>query len=194
MLMRAQTTRAPYSHVHRMTVVQRRSSTAHTRCGRRGQTGVRSCPRGSTSSVRSPIQPLVFCPGSLLLSAMSLSDSYVVVATSADYVRVFTLYGTPFRVYRQKSTPTVTCASWRDYVLTMGNGAVGGDGSTRLLYTIENVRRDEVCQSEDTVALPQGTTLKSVFFSDKGVSFRGPRHIWTIRSQTWLVSGPSHLR
>ncbi|KAI9748497.1 MAG: hypothetical protein M1815_003215 [Lichina confinis] len=100
--------------------------------------------------------------------AMSLSDSYVVVATSADYVRVFTLYGTPFRVYRQKSTPTVTCASWRDYVLTMGNGAVGGDGSTRLLYTIENVRRDEVCQSEDTVALPQGTTLKSVFFSDKG--------------------------
>ncbi|MCJ1315810.1 hypothetical protein MMC15_001130 [Xylographa vitiligo] len=85
-----------------------------------------------------------------------------------NYVRVYTLYGTPFRVYRQKSSPTVTCASWRDYVLTMGNGPVGADGSTKLLYTIENVRRDEVCQSDDVVALEDGTEIKSVFFSDTG--------------------------
>lgn len=90
------------------------------------------------------------------------------VTTSDDYVRIFTLYGTPFRVYRQKSAPTVTCASWRDYVLTIGNGPVGGDGSTKLLYTLENVERDEVCQSEDTVAIPHGAILKSVFFSDNG--------------------------
>jgi len=91
-----------------------------------------------------------------------------VVTTSEDYVRIFTLYGTPFRVYRQKSAPTVTCASWRDYVLTIGNGPVGGDGSTKLLYTLENVERDEVCQSEDTVAIPHGAILKRVFFSDNG--------------------------
>ena len=100
--------------------------------------------------------------------AISLSDSFVVVTTSKNYVRVYTLYGTPFRVYRQKSSPTVTCASWRDYVLTLGNGPVGGDGSTRLMYTIENIKRDEICQSEDIVALTEGAKVKSVFFSDNG--------------------------
>lgn len=102
------------------------------------------------------------------VTSISLSDSYVVVTTTANYVRVFTLYGTPFRIYRQKSSPTVTCASWRDYILTMGNGPVGGDGSTNLLYTIENVKRDEVCQSEDIVALTEGAQIKNVFFSDIG--------------------------
>ena len=50
----------------------------------------------------------------------------------------------------------------------MGNGAVGGDGSTTLVYTIENIKRDEICQSEDIVAIPSGETVKSVFFSDNG--------------------------
>ena len=50
----------------------------------------------------------------------------------------------------------------------MGNGPVGGNGSTTLLYTIENVKRDEVCQSEDTVALTEGAQVKNVFFSDNG--------------------------
>ncbi|KAI9896401.1 hypothetical protein N3K66_008573 [Trichothecium roseum] len=102
------------------------------------------------------------------VTAMSLSDSFITVVTSMGYVRVYTLFGMPFRVYRPKSSPMVTCASWRDYVMTIGNGPVGGDGSTRLLYTIENVKRDEICQNEDTVALPPGATLKSVFFSDEG--------------------------
>ena len=102
------------------------------------------------------------------VTSISLSDSYIVVTTSEDYVRIFTLFGTPFKVYRQKSSPTVTCASWRDYVLTMGNGPVTGDGLTKLLYTLENVKRDEVCQSEDIVAIPEGATIKSVFFSDQG--------------------------
>ncbi|KAI0602256.1 WD40-repeat-containing domain protein [Biscogniauxia sp. FL1348] len=100
--------------------------------------------------------------------AMSLSDSFVTVTTTANYVRVYTLFGIPYRVYRPKSSPMVTCASWRDYVMTIGNGPVGADGHTRLLYSIENVKRDEICQNEDTVALPEGATLKSVFFSDNG--------------------------
>lgn len=104
-----------------------------------------------------------------VVTAMSLSDSFVTVTTSANYVRVFTLFLTPYRVYRQKSSPTVTCASWRDYVLTMGNGSIGADGTTKLLYTIQNIKHDEVCQSEDVVALTERSTIKNVFFSDNGV-------------------------
>ena len=50
----------------------------------------------------------------------------------------------------------------------MGNGPVGGDGTTKLLYSIENVKRDERCQDEDVVALPEGGKVESVFFSDNG--------------------------
>lgn len=102
------------------------------------------------------------------VTSISLSDSFITVTTSANYVRIYTLYLTPYRVYRQKSSPTVSCASWRDYVLTLGNGPVGADGTTKLLYTIENIKRDEICQSEDVVALADGTTVKNVFFSDNG--------------------------
>lgn len=101
--------------------------------------------------------------------AMSLGDSFITVTTSADYVRVYTLFGLPYRVYRPKITPMVSCASWRDYVLTLGNGPCGADGRTKLLYSIENVKRDEICQNADLVALPEGATVKSVFFSDNGV-------------------------
>ena len=103
--------------------------------------------------------------------AIALSNSYVVVSTSSDYVRIYTLFGTPFRIFRQK-TPTVTCAAWRDYVLTMGNGPVGGDGLTQLTYSIENVKQDEICQNEDIVALAEGRELRTVFFSDNGVGLR----------------------
>ena len=90
--------------------------------------------------------------------------------TTKDYVRVYTLFGTPFKVYRQKS-PAVTCAAWRDYIMTIGNGPLGSDGRTAgLRYSVENVKRDEVCQNEDVVAVPEGSDLQSVFFSDTGVS------------------------
>lgn len=101
--------------------------------------------------------------------ALALSDSYIVAVTTKDYVRVYTLFGTPYRVYRQKSE-AVTCSAWRDYIMTIGNGPVSSDGrSTSLRYTVENVKRDEICQNEDVVALPTGAQLQSVFFSDSGV-------------------------
>ena len=102
------------------------------------------------------------------ITAISLSDTCVVATTTAGYVRVYSLFGVPLKLYRQKSIPAVTCASWRDYIFTVGNGPIGGDGRTRLLYTIENVKRDETCQSEDILALPDGVELRSVLFSDKG--------------------------
>lgn len=102
------------------------------------------------------------------VTSMSLSESCIVITTSSGYVRIYSLFGVPLKVYRQKSTPAVTCASWRDYVMTVGNGPVSGDGTTRLLYTIENVRVDETCQSEDILALPEGVELRSVVFSEQG--------------------------
>ena len=55
--------------------------------------------------------------------------------------------------------------------MTIGNGPLGPDGRhTTLRYTVENVKRDEICQNEDVVALPTGAQLQSVFFSDTGVS------------------------
>ncbi|KAL2759739.1 hypothetical protein ACRALDRAFT_1074097 [Sodiomyces alcalophilus JCM 7366] len=100
--------------------------------------------------------------------AMSLSNSFITVTTTAGYVRVYSLFGLPYRVYRPKSSPMVTCVSWKDYVMTVGNGALGADGKARLLYSIQNVKTDVICQNEDIVALPEGAALRSVFWSDKG--------------------------
>ncbi|KAF1943366.1 WD40 repeat-like protein [Clathrospora elynae] len=102
------------------------------------------------------------------VTAIALSDSYVCVTTSANYVRIYSLFGLPVRVYRQKSSPAVTCAAWRDYILTIGNGPVTSDLSTQLLYTIENIKHDIVYQDSDILALPPNTTLTSVFFSAEG--------------------------
>lgn len=55
--------------------------------------------------------------------------------------------------------------------MTIGNGPLSSDGRiATLCYTLENVKRDEICQNEDVVALPEGAELRSVFFSDSGVS------------------------
>lgn len=155
-----------YSRAPRQTETQQPFSTGLMKLGQQGPTGVHNCQLEKTSFVS--WMTWVRAYSANILEAISLSESYIVVTTSSNYVRVFTLYGTPFKVYRQKSSPTVTCASWRDYVLTIGNGPVGGDGATTLLYTIENVKRDEVCQSEDAVALTEGAKVNSVFFSDDG--------------------------
>ncbi|KAH8704239.1 chromosome segregation protein [Talaromyces proteolyticus] len=106
-------------------------------------------------------------PAGETVKAIALSDSYIVALTSANYIRIYTLYGTPFRIYRQKSQ-AITCAAWRDYVLTIGNGPVSHNGGSSMTYSIENVKRDEICQNEDIVAISEGEELKSVFFSDAG--------------------------
>lgn len=55
--------------------------------------------------------------------------------------------------------------------MTIGNGPLNFDGrSASLNYTVENVKRGEVCQNEDVVALPEEAELRSIFFSDTGVS------------------------
>jgi chromosome transmission fidelity protein 4 len=107
-------------------------------------------------------------PAGESVTAIALSESYVCVTTSANYVRIYSLFGLPIRVYRQKSSPAVTCAAWRDYILTIGNGPIQSDLSTQLLYTIENIKHDTTYQDSDILALPPNTTLTSVFFSAQG--------------------------
>lgn len=107
-------------------------------------------------------------PANEEVTAIAASDSYAIATTSSSYTRIYTLYGTPVSVSRHKSAPVVSCASWRDYVLTLGNGPVGCDGQCRLTYSIANIRRDILLQNEDTVALPPGGTLVSAFWSDDG--------------------------
>ncbi|KAJ9604555.1 DNA polymerase alpha accessory factor Mcl1 [Cladophialophora chaetospira] len=107
---------------------------------------------------------------------IALSSRYIVAVTNKNYVRVWTLFGTPVRIWRMKSSPAVTCAAWGDYVMTVGNGPVGADGCTQLMYSIDNVRQDESCQSEDVLALgtvapesdEEETSLKALFWSDAG--------------------------
>ena len=88
-------------------------------------------------------------------------------------MRIYTLHGTPLRIHRPKSAPIVTCAAWRDYVLTVGNGPVDARGRPRLHYALEQVRRDEACQSEDVLPLAGAgagadAELRGAFFSDRG--------------------------
>lgn len=54
--------------------------------------------------------------------------------------------------------------------MTIGNGPIGSNGASQLTYSIENIKKDEICQNEDVVALADGVELQSVMFSDSGVS------------------------
>ncbi|KAI1622100.1 chromosome transmission fidelity protein 4 [Exophiala viscosa] len=109
-------------------------------------------------------------------NCIALSDRYIVAVTNKNYVRVWTLFGTAVRLWRMKSCPAVTCAAWDDYVMTVGNGPVGADGCTQLMYSIDDVKRDENCQNEDVLALgtlrpdseEEEVSLKTVFWSDAG--------------------------
>lgn len=113
------------------------------------------------------------------VTSLALSTRYIVATTSRNYVRVWTLFGTPVRIWRMKSAPAVACSAHGDYVMTVANGAVGGDGCTQLVYSIEEVRHDETYQNEDLLALSttagrestgdeDGATLKNIFWSDAG--------------------------
>jgi len=102
------------------------------------------------------------------VTSLSLSSSFILATTNKGYVRVYTLFGVPFRIFRSKSGPAITCSSWRDYILTVANGPVTSSGKTSLVYSIENVKRDEVHQADDILPLVDDAELKSLFWSDKG--------------------------
>lgn len=113
------------------------------------------------------------------IACIALSSRYVVACTTKNYVRVYTLFGTPVRVWRMKSSPAVTCAAHSDYLITIANGSVNSDGTTQLIYSIDNIRHDEAHQNSDLVALGtphpdsdnyenETVTLKTLFWTDTG--------------------------
>lgn len=106
-------------------------------------------------------------------TSIALGKRYIIATTNFGYVRVWTLFGTPVRVWRVKNGPAVSCAAWGDFVLTVGNGPIGSDGRSKLVYSIEDLRNDETLQSEDVVALSDSEDaeewgLQSLFWSDEG--------------------------
>lgn len=112
------------------------------------------------------------------VSCIALSRRYIIAYTTNNYVRTYTLFGSPVRVHRLKSCPAVTCAAFENHLITLSNGAVQSDGTTQLLYTIENLSTFEVYQSLDMVALgsplpnadgeDDSNTLKTLFWTDTG--------------------------
>ncbi|KAK5938200.1 DNA polymerase alpha accessory factor Mcl1 [Knufia obscura] len=109
------------------------------------------------------------------VSCIALSTRYIIACTTRNYVRVYTLFGTPLRIWRLKASPAVTCAAYNDYLITITNGPVTANGQTQLLYNIDNLRYDEAHQNADLVALgtppddnEAPTTLKSLFWTSHG--------------------------
>jgi chromosome transmission fidelity protein 4 len=101
-------------------------------------------------------------------TAIALSTSFVICTTTASYVRIYTLFGTPYRIYRLKSHPCITTSAWRDYLFTLSNGPLSATGRPTIVYTLENLRRDEVYQSNDFVALGEAAGINAVMFTDQG--------------------------
>lgn len=101
---------------------------------------------------------------------LCLSSKYITATTSAGWVRVYSLFGTPIGVYRSSlGGPAVCSASWRDYVMLVGNGPLSTDGRPQLLFTIENVRRDEILQRQAVLPLPDAKLeLTSLLWSEEG--------------------------
>ncbi|OLL24004.1 Minichromosome loss protein 1 [Neolecta irregularis DAH-3] len=102
------------------------------------------------------------------ITSLALSHTNIAACTSKGYARVYTLSGVPVRIYRQKHVPVVVCAAWKNYIMVVGNGPQKADGTTELIYNIEDVSADITCQSNDIVAIPSGGELKSLFFSENG--------------------------
>ena len=111
------------------------------------------------------------------VACIALSTRYIIACTTKNYVRVYTLFGTPLRIWRLKSSPAVSCAAYSDYLITICNGSVNSDGTTQLVYSIDNLRDDEAHQNSDFVALgtphpdsddDEAATLRNLFWTDTG--------------------------
>lgn len=97
------------------------------------------------------------------IKAIALSDTMAVICSTLGYVRIFNIYGTPLSVYRHARDPLVTCAAWKSYLMT-----VHAHHGCNLIYTIEDIKTEQVYQKDDILDVGQGKKLKSLFFSDAG--------------------------
>ena len=103
--------------------------------------------------------------------AIAVCDASVVVCTSRGYIRIYTLHGLPKRVFHSKCMSIVGAIAYGNYVMVLGNGQIRADGAAELVYSIYHTNRDETIQSNDIVALPPSTALRSFFFGDDGYPY-----------------------
>jgi len=75
----------------------------------------------------------------------------------------------PAQVGRTTSWSSVTAELAAMVLPSPTNTRMTGTGKTELTYSIEDVLNDEMIQDGDTIAVPPGGHLKSVFFSEDGV-------------------------
>jgi chromosome transmission fidelity protein 4 len=98
--------------------------------------------------------------------SLALSSTMVVVCTQKGYVRVFNLYGTPLKVFRDSSDHIVTCATHENLLMTVRSRR---DGS--LCYTLEDTATEQVFQRGDAMDVGHSEELTALFFSDDGDPF-----------------------
>ena len=103
--------------------------------------------------------------------AITISNSGIVVCTDAGYIRMYTLFGVPKRIYQSKCNPIVSAISHGNYAMVVSNGPVRHDGAAELVYSIYHTFREETVQDNDVLPLPSETTLRSLFFNDAGHPF-----------------------
>lgn len=96
-------------------------------------------------------------------AAIALSSSIAVVCTKKGYVRVFNLFGTPLRVYREARDSIVTCATHGSLLMSV---RARGDGS--LTYSIEDTATEQVFQRGGAMDVAPTDELAALFFSDDG--------------------------
>ncbi|CAN6674293.1 DNA polymerase alpha-binding protein [Trichomonascus vanleenenianus] len=97
------------------------------------------------------------------IRAIAVSNSLAVICTERGYIRVFNIYGTPLKVFRNGRDPIITIACWNDYFMFVRSTQQGN-----LIYSIEDLKTGQTYQKDDIVDIPEGADLKSVFFSEAG--------------------------
>lgn len=97
------------------------------------------------------------------IRAVAISNKVVVVCTSNGYIRLFNLFGTPLRVYRQARYPIVACTAKDNYFMTIASAM---DGSLR--YSVEDASNGITYQRDQCLEIPYDGKLQNIFFSQEG--------------------------
>ncbi|CAG8576709.1 3305_t:CDS:10 [Dentiscutata erythropus] len=98
--------------------------------------------------------------------AIALSSQSIIVATSKDVIRFFSLCGVQTYIFALKSV--VCMVGYEEFVLIVYHAGVGYKGSQNLGYILYNVRSHDILQ-KDELPLTKGSTLQWMGFSLEGM-------------------------
>ncbi|ODV91144.1 hypothetical protein CANCADRAFT_2863 [Tortispora caseinolytica NRRL Y-17796] len=106
------------------------------------------------------------------VSNIALSASHAVVCTKLGTVKIYTLHGVPIRIFRQAQYPIISCSAFDDYLFIVRSTEIAhpvmGSNGGGLVYSLENIVKNETLQKDDSVEISPNSKLLSVFFSDIG--------------------------